>query len=103
MLVTTASSPLGRAFFAHGAAMLSILCLPPKHEPCFGRGNYRGKGFTETVEFARDTALAVRIMMSRAMRNACSIEDLRVLARARVPKPFYDYVDAVTISQKSSV
>jgi len=37
-------------------------------------------------------------MMGRAMRNACSIEDLRVLARARVPKPFYDYVDAVTIS-----
>ena len=32
--------------------------------------------------------------MKRALRLACCIEDLRVLAQARVPKPFYDYVDA---------
>ena len=32
--------------------------------------------------------------MKRALRLACCIEDLRVLAQACVPKPFYDYVDA---------
>jgi len=38
-------------------------------------------------------------MALRALRLACCVEDLRMLARARVPKPFYDYVDAGSWSE----
>ena len=38
-------------------------------------------------------------MLASGLRRACCVEDLRVLARARVPKPFYDYVDAGSWSE----
>jgi isopentenyl diphosphate isomerase/L-lactate dehydrogenase-like FMN-dependent dehydrogenase len=37
----------------------------------------------------------------RALRTACCVEDLRNLARSRIPKPFYDYVDAGSWSEST--
>jgi hypothetical protein len=37
----------------------------------------------------------------RALRTACCVEDLRNLARSRIPKPFFDYVDAGSWSEST--
>ena len=37
--------------------------------------------------------------MRRALRLACCVEDLRALAKSRIPKPFYDYADAGSWSE----